>query len=77
MAALAAMTWRSAWAMSGRRSSSAEGTALGASPAVALNPSTPVDVIAHVQMGRDKRLYRLVQDTRYGRTLIAEFAMQA
>jgi hypothetical protein len=35
-------------------------------------PRLWVDVIAHVQMGRDKRTYRFVQDTRYGRTLLAE-----
>jgi len=28
--------------------------------------------VAHVQMGRDKRLYRFVQDTSYGRTLLSE-----
>jgi hypothetical protein len=31
-----------------------------------------VDVIAHVEMGRDKRQYRFVQDTRYGRAVLAE-----
>ena len=31
-----------------------------------------VDVIAHVAMGRDKRQYRFVQDTRYGRAVLAE-----
>src|SRR5438477_11263737 len=30
-------------------------------------PRLWVDVVAHVVMGRDKRTYRLVQDTRYGR----------
>ena len=35
-------------------------------------PRLWVDVIAHVVMGRDKRMYRFVQDTRYGRTTIAE-----
>ena len=30
-------------------------------------PRLWVDVIAHVEMGRDKRQYRFVQDTRYGR----------
>jgi hypothetical protein len=29
-------------------------------------------VIAHVEMGRDKRQYRFVQDTRYGRAVLAE-----
>ena len=27
--------------------------------------------IAHVEMGRDKRQYRFVQDTRYGRAVLA------
>src|ERR1700719_2892464 len=31
-----------------------------------------IDVVAHVLMGRDKRIYRFVQDTRFGRTVIAE-----
>jgi len=31
-------------------------------------------MIAHVAMGRDKRVYRFVQDTRYGRRVIAESA---
>jgi hypothetical protein len=31
-----------------------------------------VDVIAHVEMGRDKRQYRFLQDTRYGRAVLAE-----
>ena len=35
-------------------------------------PRLWVDVIAHVEMGRDKRQYRFVQDTRYGRAVIAE-----
>ncbi len=35
-------------------------------------PRLWVDVVAHVAMGRDKRLYRFVQDTRFGRTVIAE-----
>src|ERR1700712_1491946 len=35
-------------------------------------PRLWVDVVAHVGMGRDKRLYRFVQDTRFGRTVIAE-----
>ncbi len=35
-------------------------------------PRLWIDPIAHVHMGRDKRTYRLVQDTRYGRTVIAE-----
>jgi hypothetical protein len=39
------------------------------------NGETPrlwIDVVAHVLMGRDKRIYRFVQDTRYGRIVIAE-----
>jgi hypothetical protein len=35
-------------------------------------PRLWIDAIAHVGMGRDKRLYRFVQDTRYGRKVIAE-----
>jgi hypothetical protein len=35
-------------------------------------PRLWIDVVAHVLMGRDKRVYRFVQDTRYGRILIAE-----
>jgi hypothetical protein len=35
-------------------------------------PRLWVDVVAHVEMGRDKRLYRFVQDTRYGRKVLAE-----
>ena len=35
-------------------------------------PRLWIDVIAHVEMGRDKRQYRFVQDTRYGRAVIAE-----
>ncbi len=35
-------------------------------------PKLWIDAIAHVAMGRDKRVYRLVQDTRYGRKLLAE-----
>ena len=35
-------------------------------------PRLWIDVVAHVVMGRDKRAYRLVQDTRFGRILIAE-----
>ena len=36
-------------------------------------PRLWIDVIAHVEMGRDKRRYRFVQDTRYGRKVLAEF----
>ena len=35
-------------------------------------PRLWIDAIAHVGMGRDKRIYRFVQDTRYGRKVIAE-----
>ncbi len=35
-------------------------------------PRLWIDMIAHVAMGRDKRVYRFVQDTRYGRRIIAE-----
>ena len=34
-------------------------------------PRLWIDVVAHVSMGRDKRVYRLVQDTRYGRKILA------
>ena len=35
-------------------------------------PRLWVDVVAHVEMGRDKRQYRFVQDTRYGRAVLAK-----
>jgi hypothetical protein len=35
-------------------------------------PRLWIDVIAYVLMGRDKRIYRLVQDTRFGRKVLAE-----
>jgi hypothetical protein len=35
-------------------------------------PRLWIDVVAHVVMGRDKRVYRFVQDTRFGRTVMAE-----
>jgi hypothetical protein len=35
-------------------------------------PRLWVDVIAHVDMGRDKRTYRFMQDSRHGRTILAE-----
>jgi len=35
-------------------------------------PRLWVDAIAHIGMGRDKREYRFVQDTRYGRKVLAE-----
>src|SRR3954471_10890483 len=35
-------------------------------------PRLWIDAVAHVLMGRDKREYRFVQDTRYGRKILAE-----
>ena len=35
-------------------------------------PRLWIDVVAHVVMGRDKRVYRFVQDTRFGRMVLAE-----
>lgn len=35
-------------------------------------PRLWIDMIAHVVMGRDKRSYRLVQDSRFGRKVLAE-----
>jgi hypothetical protein len=35
-------------------------------------PRLWVDVVAHVAMGHDKRQYRFLQDTRYGRAVLAE-----
>jgi hypothetical protein len=35
-------------------------------------PRLWIDVVAHVVMGRDKRIYRFVQDTRFGRKVLAE-----
>ena len=35
-------------------------------------PRLWIDSIAHIGMGRDKRSYRFVQDTRYGRKVLAE-----
>jgi hypothetical protein len=35
-------------------------------------PRLWIDIVAHVVMGRDKRLYRFVQDTRNGRIVIME-----
>ena len=35
-------------------------------------PRLWIDVVAHIVMGRDKRAYRFVQDTRFGRVVIAE-----
>jgi hypothetical protein len=36
------------------------------------NPRLWIDAIAHVAMGRDKRVYRVLQDTRHGRKVLAE-----
>jgi hypothetical protein len=35
-------------------------------------PRLWIDAIAHVAMARDKRVYRFLQDTRYGRKVLAE-----
>ncbi len=35
-------------------------------------PRLWIDVVAHIEMGRDKRQYRFVQDARYGRVVLAE-----
>jgi|SRR5215472_5705687 len=35
-------------------------------------PRLWIDAIAHIAMGPDKRVYRFVQDTRYGRKILAE-----
>ena len=35
-------------------------------------PRLWIDVVAHILMGRDKRMYRFVQDTRFGRIVLAE-----
>ena len=37
-------------------------------------PRLWIDVVAHVMMGRDKRIYRFVQDTRFGRRVLGESA---
>ena len=36
------------------------------------NPRLWIDVVAHIVMVRDKRMYRFVQDTRFGRIVLAE-----
>lgn len=38
------------------------------------SPRLWIDVLAHVSMGRDKRVYRFLQDTRYGRRVLIESA---
>jgi hypothetical protein len=35
-------------------------------------PRLWIDAVAHVTMGTDKRVYRFVQDTRYGRKVLTE-----
>jgi hypothetical protein len=35
-------------------------------------PRLWIDVVTHVVMGRDKRIYRFVQDSRFGRIVLAE-----
>jgi hypothetical protein len=35
-------------------------------------PRLWIDAVAHIVMGRDKRIYRFVQDTRHGRKVLAE-----
>jgi hypothetical protein len=35
-------------------------------------PRLWIDVVAHIVMGRDKRTYRFVQDTRHGRIVLSE-----
>ncbi len=37
-------------------------------------PRLWIDIVAYVLMGRDKRTYRFVQDTRYGRKVLHESA---
>jgi hypothetical protein len=37
-------------------------------------PRLWIDAVAHIDMGRDKRVYRFLQDTRYGRKVLAETA---
>jgi hypothetical protein len=40
-------------------------------------PRLWIDAVAHVEMGRDKRLYRFVQDSRFGRKVLAESILSA
>jgi hypothetical protein len=35
-------------------------------------PRLWIDAIAHIEMGRDKRIYRFVQDSRFGRQVLVE-----
>jgi hypothetical protein len=41
------------------------------------SPRLWIDAVAHVHMGRDKRVYRFVQDSRFGRRVIAESGVLA
>jgi hypothetical protein len=36
------------------------------------SPRLWIDAVAHIAMGRDKRIYRFLQDGRYGRQVLAE-----
>lgn len=38
------------------------------------SPRLWIDAIAFVEMGRDRRVYRFLQDTRYGRKILSESA---
>lgn len=38
------------------------------------SPRLWIDIVAHVAMARDKRTYRFLQDTRFGRRVLAESA---
>src|SRR3984957_5973523 len=40
-------------------------------------PRLWIDAIAHIEMGRDKRVYRFVQDSRFGRKVLAESILSA
>ena len=40
-------------------------------------PRLWIDAVAHVEMGRDKRVYRFVQDSRFGRKVLAESILSA
>ncbi|MGB8817715.1 MAG: hypothetical protein WCC66_07325 [Rhizobiaceae bacterium] len=39
-----------------------------------LQPRLWIDAVSHVQMGRDRRIYRFVRDTRLGRVVVCESA---
>ena len=38
-----------------------------------LQPRLWIDAVSHVSMGRDRRTYRFLRDTRLGRIVLAEF----